>query len=127
MMTTLKPVTRIVHAVSATGTRLACAVEMLDHDLTHRRGTRLETFDQRRDRIVAEVRQELRLPVVERALGERAVEQAILRAVWDRTQHVHHRRAERLDGRDRLLAVRQRATVCGDDADELRSGSVRGA
>src|SRR5262249_55832960 len=100
---------------------------MLEDDLAHRRWTCLESVDQRRDGIIAEVGQEMRLPVVECTLRERRVQQTVLRAVRNGSQHVHHRRTERLDRRNGFLAVRQGTAMRWNDAGELRTRSVRRA
>ena len=70
-MTTLKPVMRIAHAVSVTGTRLAAPWKCSMTIWLIGDGQLLERLDQRVDRVVAQVGQEMRLPVVERAFRER--------------------------------------------------------
>ena len=67
-----------------------------------------------------DARQVLALPVVAAALGLRGVEQRLHLRVRPAHQHVADRLAERLDGRDRLLALLGRAGVS-------RRGSRRSA
>ena len=67
-ITTLKPVIRIEHAVSGHRNPAGRTVKVLDDDLTHRRRRRLEAFDDGVDAVVAEIGDEVRLPVVQRPL-----------------------------------------------------------
>ncbi len=100
------------------------AVEVLDHHLAHRRRAGLEALEQRADGAVAQIGEELRLPVVERALRKRRIEQGVLHGVGNRSHRVHHRRAECLDRRHGLCAVGQRSAVRGQHADELCTGAI---
>jgi hypothetical protein len=85
----------------------------------------LEAGHERRDRVVSQVGEEVRLPVVQRALRERSIEQTVLRAVRDRAHLIHDRRPERLDRLHGLLTVGERAAMAREHADELGIRAVR--
>ena len=82
-------------------------MEVLDQQLAHRgRGLR-EAIDHRADRLVAQARQEVRLPVVERATGIGGIEHRVHRRVGHRPDGIHDRCSELLIG----WAARRRQAI----------------
>ena len=70
-----------------------------------------KALDQRANRIVGQVGQELRLPVVESALREGGIEHPVQRRVRHRPHRIQHGRTERLERPEGRLALLERAAV----------------
>src|SRR6185503_8882595 len=91
------------------------AMEMLDDDLTHRKRTRLKRHDERPDRVIAEIRQELCLPVVEGAFWKGGIQHVVQRAVRKRAEGIDDWRAKGLQWPNRRLAFFERSAVCPNE------------
>ena len=87
------------------------AVDMLQQKLAHRRRTFRKALDDRGYRGIAQFGQEVRLPVIECALGEACVERAVDVRIGHRPDAIEDRRPELPERAHRFLALGQRAAM----------------
>src|SRR5262245_18577135 len=97
---------------------------MLDKQLAHGRWATRETIDHCLDRGIAELGQEIRLPIVERAFRKTAVEGGIELVVGNRPDPIHHRSSELVERLHRSFCLCKRPAMTGDHGGYWRSRAV---
>ena len=86
---------------------------MLQQQLSHRGWAAGEVFDHRIDRVIAQLCEEARFPVVQRTFWVAVVKHAVQLAIRQRAERIHDRKPELLERPHCRLALRKRPTVAG--------------